>query len=62
MIRSYLIVALLYQVDRSLYYIHFEEDGMKELRRERCDLIAGNMKENMLKNVLFCWEKIQKEI
>lgn len=62
MIRSHLIISFLYQVDRSLYYIHFEEEGIRDLRRERCNLVAVNMEENMLKNILFCWEKLQKEI
>ena len=62
MIRSHLIISFLYQVDRSLYYIHFEEEGIRDLRRERCNLVAVNMEENMLKNILFCWGKLQKEI
>jgi hypothetical protein len=52
----------LHQADRSLYYIHFDGEGVKEMRRERCNLIALRVEENMLKNILFCWKKVEKEI
>lgn len=32
------------------------------MRRERCNLIALGVEEKMLKNILFCWKKVEKEI
>jgi hypothetical protein len=60
LIRARIIVLRMHQVDRSLYFIHFDTVPAQQFQMERCNLIAGCTEPQTLENALAEIESIEE--